>query len=125
MRFRRNKRLKNKSLIDITPLVNVIFLLLVFLLLATGVPLGLKQDTLIRQGEVPSGASMVLVVLPGIVVMDGKPLSDGILQGLPRNRDIVILASKETPYSRVISILDVLRTSGHTRISLATKPLSN
>jgi biopolymer transport protein ExbD len=125
MRFRRNKRLKDKSLIDITPLVNVIFLLLVFLLLATGVPLGLKQDTLIRQGEVPSGASMVLVVLPGTVVMDGKPLSDGILQGLPRNRDIVILASKETPYSRVISILDVLRTSGHTRISLATKPLSN
>ncbi len=125
MRFRRNKRLKNKSLIDITPLVNVVFLLMVFLLLATGVPLGLKQDTPIRQGEVPSGASMVLVVLPGIVVMDGKPMSDGTLQGLPRNRDIVILASKEIPYSTVISLLDVLRTSGHTRISLATKPLSN
>ncbi len=125
MRFRRNKRLKNKSLIDITPLVSIVFLLLVFLLLATGVPLGLKQDTLIRQGEDPSGASMVLVVLPGIVVMDGKPMSNGTLQGLPRNRDMVILASKEIPYSRVISILEVLRTSGHTRISLATKPLSN
>jgi biopolymer transport protein ExbD len=125
MRFRRNKRLKNKSLIDITPLVSVIFLLLVFLLLAMGVPLGLKQNTLIGQGEIPAGASMVVVVLPGRVVMDGKLVSDGTLQGLPRNRDIVILASKEIPYSRVISILDVLRTSGHTRLFLATKPVSN
>jgi biopolymer transport protein ExbD len=125
MRFRRNKRLKDKSIIDITPLVNVVFLLLVFLLLAMGVPLGFKQNTLIGQGEIPAGSSMVVVVFPGKVVIDGKPASDGTLQGLPRNRDIVILASKETPYPRVISILDVLRTSGHTRLSLATKPVSN
>jgi biopolymer transport protein ExbD len=125
MRFRRNKRLKNKSLIDITPLVNVVFLLLVFLLLAMGVPLGLKQNTMIGQGGIPAIGSMVVVVLPGKVVIDGKSVSYGTLQGLPCNRDIVILASKEIPYSRVISILDVLRTSGHTRLSLATKPVSN
>jgi biopolymer transport protein ExbD len=125
MRFRRNIRLKNKSLIDIIPLVNVVFLLMVFLLLAMGVPLGLKHGTLIGQREIPAIGSMVVVVLPGKVVIDGKPVSDGTLQGLPRYRDIVILASKEIPYSRVISILDVLRTSGHTRLSLATKSLSN
>jgi biopolymer transport protein ExbD len=125
MRFRRNKRLKNKSLIDITPLVNVAFLLLVFWLLAMGVPLGLKQSTLIGQREIPAISSMVVVVLPGKVVMDGKPVSEGTLQGLPRNRDIVILASKEIPYSQVISILEILRASGHTRLSLATKPVSN
>jgi biopolymer transport protein ExbD len=125
MRFRRNKRLKNKSIIDITPLVNVVFLLLVFLLLAMGVPLGFKQNTMIGQREIPAISSMVVVVLPGKVVIDGKTVSDKILQGLPRNRDIVILASKEIPYSQVISILDVLRISGHTRLSLATKPVSN
>jgi biopolymer transport protein ExbD len=125
MRFRRNKRLKNKSIIDITPLVNVVFLLLVFLLLAMGVPLGFKQNTMIGQREIPAISSMVVVVLPGKVVIDGKPVSDKILQGLPRNRDIVILASKEIPYSQVISILDVLRISGHTRLFLATKPVSN
>jgi biopolymer transport protein ExbD len=125
MRFRRNKRLKNKSIIDITPLVNVVFLLLVFLLLAMGVPLGFKQNTMIGQREIPAISSMVVVVLPGKVVIDGKTVSDKTLQGLPRNRDIVILASKEIPYSQVISILDVLRISGHTRLSLATKPVSN
>jgi biopolymer transport protein ExbD len=125
MRFRRNKRLKNKSIFDITPLVNVVFLLLVFLLLAMGVPLGLKQGTVIGQGEIPAISSMIVVVLPGKVVIDGKPVSDKNLQGLPRNTDIVILASKEIPYFRVICILDVLRISGHTRLSLATKPVSN
>jgi hypothetical protein len=83
MRFRRNKRLKNKSIIDITPLVNVVFLLLVFLLLAMGVPLGFKQNTMIGQREIPAISSMVVVVLPGKVVIDGKTVSDKILQGLP------------------------------------------
>jgi biopolymer transport protein ExbD len=125
MRFRRNKRLKDKSLVDITHLVNVVFLLLVFLLLAVGVPLGLNQGSLIGQGKISAGSSLVVVILPGKVVMDGKPVNDGTLQGLPRNMDIVILASKEVPYLRVMSILNILRTSGHTRLSLATKPVSN
>jgi biopolymer transport protein ExbD len=122
MRFRRNKRLKNKSIFDISPLVNVVFLLLVFLLLAMVVPLGLKQNTMIGQREIPAVGSMVVVILPGKVIIDGKPANDGTLKGLPRNKGIVILASKDISYSRVISILDVLRTSGHTRLSLATKP---
>jgi biopolymer transport protein ExbD len=125
MRFRRNKRLKDKSLVDITHLVNVVFLLLVFLLLAVGVPLGLNQGSLIGQGKISAGSSAVVVVLPGKVVMDGKPINGGTLEGLPHNMDIVILASKEVPYLRVMSILDILRTSGHTRLSLATKPVSN
>ena len=125
MRFRPNKRLKDKSIIDIIPLVNVVFLLLVFWLLAMGVPLGLKQNPTIGQREIPAIGSMVVVVLPGKVVIDGKPVSDGTLKGLPRNRDFVVLASNEIPYSRMISILDILRTSGHTRLSLATKPVNN
>jgi len=124
MRFRPNKRLKNKSIVDIITLVNVIFLLLVFWLLAMGIPLGLKQNRMIGQTETPAISSMIVVVLPGKVVIGGKPVSNGTLKGLPRNRDIIILTSKEIPYSRVISILDVLRTSGHTRLSLATKPVN-
>jgi biopolymer transport protein ExbD len=125
MRFRRNKRLKDKSIIDITSLVNVVFLLLVFWLLAMAVPLGLNQNTPTGPREIPAVDSMVVAVLPGKVVMNGKPVNENTLKGLPRNRDIVILASKEIPYSQVISILDVLRASGHTRISLATKSMSN
>jgi hypothetical protein len=125
MRFKRNKKLRNISISGISPLVHFVFLLLVFWLLAIGVPLGGKPTTMTGQRDIPAINSMVVVILPGKVAIEGKPASDKVLQGLPRNRDIVIQASKETSYSRVISILDVLRASGHTRISLATKPVGN
>lgn len=122
MRFRRNKKSKLSSCIDITQLVNLVFLLLVFLLLAMGVPLGLDGTHSIPRKEYPSEASMKLVVLPQNILIDGKNAKDQALGRLPRNRDIVILASKDIPYSRIAGVLDTLKESGHTRISLATKP---
>jgi biopolymer transport protein ExbD len=124
MRFHRNKGFRKKSIIDITLLVNIVFLLLIFLLLAMGVPLGLNQNTPGVQRGIPAIGSMDVMVLPGKVLINGKPVNNETLQTLPRNRDIIILASKEIPYSRVIGILDVLRTSGHTRLSLVTKPVN-
>ena len=48
-----------------------------------------------------------------------------MLELLPTDTDIVILADKNIPYFRVMAVLDTLRSSGHERISLATRPLKN
>ena len=42
---------------------------------------------------------------------------------MPFDQDIVVLAYKDIPYYRVIQVLDILRSSKHERISLATKPI--
>jgi biopolymer transport protein ExbD len=124
MRFRRNKQFITLSVIDTTLVVNVVFLILI-LLLSMKLPIG---ETLHVAGGaigMPAAGSTTIVVLPESVVIDGKQANDQSLKGLPRNRDFIIQASRVIPYSKVLSVLDAMRASGHTRLSLATKPLNN
>ncbi|MGC9323191.1 MAG: ExbD/TolR family protein [Desulfomonilia bacterium] len=126
MRFRR-KRDKNISAMDITPLVDVVFLLLIFFMLSIGSPLKLSD---IRLPGSSSGDGLVqeaiaLAITPEGITVDRKTTTIQDLSALPRDRDIVILASREIPYFRVVEVLDALRSSRHTRVSLATKPLRN
>jgi biopolymer transport protein ExbD len=129
MRFRRNKSQRRISVIETTPLVNVVFLLLIFFLLSMGLPLRLNEvnhpSSMIGSWGTPTSNSVTVVVLPEQIILNGKPVSEQTLSELPRNRDITILASRDIPYFKVINVLDVLRTSGHTRLSLATKPLQD
>jgi biopolymer transport protein ExbD len=126
MRFRRNKKNRIISVLDTTPLVNVVYLLLIFFLLSTGLPLRISESNLLISMSGSGGTtagSITIVILPEQIIIDGKPASEQGLAGLPRDRDIVILASRDITYIKVITILDVLRVSGHTRLSLATKPI--
>jgi biopolymer transport protein ExbD len=129
MRFRRNKSQRRISVIETTPLVNVVFLLLIFFLLSMGLPLRLNEvnhpSSMIGSWGTPTSNPVTVVVLPEQIILNGKPVSEQTLSELPRNRDITILASRDIPYFKVINVLDVLRASGHTRLSLATKPLQN
>ena len=61
----------------------------------------------------------------GEVIIDGRPADREVISGLPRDREIVVMASRDIPYFRVMDVLDVLRTSGHMRLSLATRPVHN
>ena len=126
MRFRRNRRNRIISVIDTTPLVNVVFLLLIFFLLSIGLPLKISESNIPRSMSGGGGAtagSITVVILPEQIIIDGTPVSEQTLTGLPRDRDIIIMASRDITYFKVITILDVLRASGHTRLSLATKPI--
>jgi len=125
MRFRRNKHKRSIAFIDTTPVVNVVFLLLIFFLLSIGVPYGLKSGSMAGASGTPATGPMTIIVMPDKVLIDGKPVSEQILPGLPHNRDILILASRDIPYFKVSSVLDALRTSRHTRLSLSTKPVKD
>ncbi|HVN72548.1 MAG TPA: biopolymer transporter ExbD [Desulfomonilia bacterium] len=125
MRFRQNKKNKTRFYIDTTPLVNVVLLLLIFFLFSMGVSRGLNQGSTTGKTGFPSTKPVAVVISPGQVVINGRPLDEQALKNLPRNRDIIITATKDIPYVKVMNILDALRTSGHTRISLATKPTNN
>ncbi len=74
-----------------------------------------------------SGRSVVadtstVIVLPDGIVVDGGVARDAssALTGLPKDRQVVVMASRDIGYARVMEVLDTLRVSGHPRISLAT-----
>jgi biopolymer transport protein ExbD len=122
MKFRRNKGSKLSSFIDISQLVSVIFLLLVFSILAMGVPLGLERSPETPKRETHASGTTNVLVLKGKILVNGHESDDQALKAIPSHRDIVVLASGDIPYSRVTRVLDVLKVSGHTRLSLTTRP---
>lgn len=124
MKFRR-KRDKNISAIDITPLVDVVFLLLIFFMLSLGSPLKINEVKLPESssGEALSKQAISVVISPGAVLVDGQEAGEEALKALPFDEDIIVLAYRDIPYHRVIRVLDVLKISGHERVCLATKPV--
>jgi len=124
MRFRR-KRDKSISALDITPLVDVVFLLLIFFMLSLGSPLKVGEISLpeSESGTTLAKTATVVAVSPVEIKIDGTPAMENELSEIPADRDIVVLASKDIAYFRVIDVLDILKTSGHERISLGTKAL--
>ncbi|MBN1635473.1 MAG: biopolymer transporter ExbD [Deltaproteobacteria bacterium] len=122
MRFRR-KRDKRIAAIDIAPLVDVVFLLLIFFMLTIGPPLKVNRVELPEssKGENPSlEQSVAISILADEIMIDGMQTKPGDLESIPKTQDIIILAQKNIPYFRVIEVLDVLRNSDHKRVSLAT-----
>lgn len=127
MRFRKTRKDRRSSVLDVTPLVDVVFLLQIFFLLTIGSPLMLSEVDLPAtiSGKSVVSDTVTVIVLPEAVIVDGMQADRQTISNLPRNRDIVVMASREIPYYKVMDVMDVLRTSGHARISLATKPVSN
>ena len=124
MKFRR-KRDKNISAIDITPLVDVVFLLLIFFMLSIGSPLKISEVNLpeSNSGQALSKQAITVVISLETILVDGQSTQQEDLKTLPFDEDIVVLAYRDIPYYRVIQVLDILRNSRHERISLATKPV--
>ncbi len=126
MKFRR-KRDKSISAIDITPLVDVVFLLLIFFMLSLGSPLKLSQVSIpeSKSGDSMTREAITVALSDRGLFIDGAVSREEMLELLPADKDIVILADKSIPYFRVMAVLDALRSSGHERISLATRPLKD
>jgi biopolymer transport protein ExbD len=124
MKFRKKQRNKISSPIYVISLVNVVFLLMVFFLTIPSSQFKLGQAT--QPGYPTLATNPVNVdVQPEKVTMDGKLCDPQSLSRLPHDKDIIITASPEIAYSKVIAVLDALRSSGHTRLSIATTPIHN
>ena len=130
MRFRRPADLRVS--IDIAPLVDVVFLLVIFFAVSTtfletsGLKLELPQSAATADREVREIA--VLLGADGEIVFDGETLD---LAGLrPRleqalaetDRKIVVLrADKETPHGDVVEVMDAVRGAGAEALTVATR----
>lgn len=105
--------------------MDVVFLLLIFFMLSFGSPM---QGSYINLPEATEGQELSLKALSILITsteitLEGAPVALEALEELPVPQDIIILAEREVPYFRVMHVLDVLKSSGHERVSLATKPV--
>lgn len=131
-RLRRGRRLAIDPELDLTPMVDVVFLLIIFFMVSTTfitVETGLPVDLPDAQMSVaePSNLPTVTVLKDGAVYFAGAQVSEAELVELVRteinnsgNSTIVLRADRELPHGTAVRIMDLIKQAGAQRIAIST-----
>jgi biopolymer transport protein ExbD len=134
MKLRRHQ--KKKARIEIIPMIDTMFFLLVFFMVATlsmtverGIPVVLPHAATARD-ELRQVATVTLTK-EGRLFFDKEPISapDEAVSRLARWRaegaevSVVINADRSVEHGSVVELMDVLRRAGFTRMAIAVKPV--
>ncbi|MBE9546404.1 MAG: biopolymer transporter ExbD [Proteobacteria bacterium] len=128
-----SKRYSGKARIEMIPLIDVVFLLLVafiFMMMSMvvhrGIPVDLPQSStscVDKKDFISIG-----VRADGKIFLEKEEVTlDELLSRLSSRHDkflemkVVIMGDKKAPYERVISVMDMVRKSGIVSLSLETK----
>ncbi len=122
------RRRRRGADIDITPLIDILFMLIIFFVLATSfiqgrMPVELPQAA----GAKPTARDPLLVTLTrgGEVYWGDRPgpVPSGDIAGLAREnagkREILVAGDRGVSYGEVVGLLDELQRAGVERLSLA------
>lgn len=130
MKFKR-KRSETDNAIDISPLIDMVFILLIFFMVSTTFVKDMQLD-LERPGatsSVPSSSKSVRVYIDraGDVFVDGQAVRIWALQGKLRQmlqvsgeKSVLVVTDKAVPAEKLIEVVDYCRLSGADDIGVAT-----
>ncbi len=137
MNFRPRRR--ESPEVNITPLIDVVFLLLIFFMVSTSfrhqfeISLDLPRATSEESGT-PSPLEL-LIDADGHYYLDGRRLVNDRRETLERALEkvaegdretpLVIAADAKTPHQAVITAMDAARRAGLTRLTFATRALDD
>ncbi|MEW6487127.1 MAG: biopolymer transporter ExbD [Thermodesulfobacteriota bacterium] len=117
--------------LNLTPMIDIVFLLLVFFLLTThfveegGV--GLRLPTAESQTERPEEPVTVSVARDGSVYLGTEAVTlVGLVERLrvevgPGGRPVVVRGDREAPLQAAVAVLDAARAAGAVRLVVATE----
>lgn len=134
MKFKRTVR--EELAINITPLIDVVFLLLIFFMVTT--TFSKETRLLVNLPEANAEAAdseqeqlEIVVALDGSYTVNGKALVNSQAETLARaleieangnfNLPVIIVADAKTAHQSVVTAMDVIGQSGFTRLNIATQ----
>ena len=133
--MRVTRRRRPSAEIILTPLIDILFIVLLFLVLtatftdSTSLSLSLPPAaTGIREMQQPPGTIRITVDANGALGIDGRPasLDDlGRLLGAVADRDaldVLLAADRSARHGDVIAVIDAVRQAGIFRVSIETLP---
>ena len=130
MKFKRNIKLENGlEQINMAPLIDVIFQLLIFFMLSSSftfksginvkLPKAVTSDTVRDENFVITITSENVIYL-GNKVLTIKELTENLNTPAVRNRPILIKADRRASMGRIVDVWDLCRKIGIERINIAT-----
>ncbi len=133
MNFGSRRSGKLEARIEMAPLVDVVFLLLIFFLLTTSFvqhrTLGIELPT--TRGErapEPTGAVVLVLRAEGTLLHEGKILEPEALSAILKEAasvspppPVVLQADQEVPHGRVVEVLDKIQQAGLHHLAIATR----
>jgi biopolymer transport protein ExbD len=121
---------RNHSILEITPLIDVVFLLLIFFLLtSTSIQRSMDVDLPeARSSDITPPVGIVVSLLPdNSVHVDQEPVALDALTGVLRERmggaadvALTIEADRRASFERFAQVLDRARLAGAKQVNLAT-----
>ncbi len=131
MRFRDTKRDTN-IIINITPLIDVVFILLIFFAVTTSfvTPSSIKMDLPKAKGEAVEDKKNIRVAVDsaGALYIDGEPIKDEELEGrlktlkdLHPEATVIIEADEKAMHGKVVFVIDKAKSVDYTKFAIATK----
>lgn len=129
---RRKKRSQEKAEIKIAPLIDMVFILLIFFVVTTsfvsetGVsverPVARSSENLESQSILIGIGSLGEIYMSGrrIGLFSIKPLLENKLRNQPK-LSVVLVADKATRADLIVRVMDEIRLSGVKRIAIATE----
>jgi biopolymer transport protein ExbD len=132
--MRIQRRTLKKARIEIIPMIDTIFFLLVFFMISTlsmaqyrGMPVNLPKAASGQQA--PAESAAITIDSQGRLFVDKQPVEKSILgdllrQQLAENADllVVINADDAVEHGRVVEVMDIARNANVARMAIAVKP---
>lgn len=123
----RRRHGRDRQLLDLTPMVDVALMLVVFLLLSadivadSAVPVDLPAAATAR--ELPTDdRRMLTITAGGRIMLDGESVEVGqIAERVDQTAIVVVQADREVEHGRVVRAVDALRSAGVAAIYYATE----
>ncbi len=114
---------------SVLPLINVVFLLLIFFMLAgrlaTGDPFAIEPPTSRADGNPRAQEMLLLLSSDGRMALDGEVIDRDALSGLLKDAavsHIRLKADGDTAATEVVAVMELLRDAGLESLDLLTLP---
>ena len=127
-------RRRPPTVMELTPLIDVVFLLLIFFMVSTtfvsensGLQVELPRSE--NRDLIPEGSDVALAIgADGSMEIDGRPVDLGELKQVLRasaEKDpstmVVVRADRTLAYGKVVEVMDLVRELGLTHFAIATE----
>jgi biopolymer transport protein ExbD len=129
-------RRKLERTMDMTPLIDVVFQLLLFFMLTSALVVNQGMDLTLPEASqvkaLPQEPLDIEISKSGILLISGKEIKEDMLEDYlrmtiadPEKAQAVIKSDSEVAVSSLVRVMDILKSSGIHTLSLAAQGMQN